>query len=174
VIHLHERDCSVQRRHQKVVEVAPSFGLPDAIVRELCDAAARLAREIRYDNAGTVEFLYDLDRHQWFFIEMNPRIQVEHTVTEVITGLDLVRAQILIAQGHALHSPEVGMPYQTEVPRNGYAIQCRITTEDPENKFMPDYGRIMAYRSPGGFGVRLDGGMGYAGAVITPSTTRCS
>ncbi len=168
VIHLHERDCSVQRRHQKVVEVAPSFGLPDKIVRELCDAAARLAREIRYDNAGTVEFLYDLDRHEWFFIEMNPRIQVEHTVTEVITGLDLVRAQILIAQGHALHSPEVGMPYQTEVPRNGYAIQCRITTEDPENKFMPDYGRIMAYRSPGGFGVRLDGGMGYAGAVITP------
>ncbi len=168
VIHLHERDCSVQRRHQKVVEVAPSFGLPEKIVRELCDAAARLAREIRYDNAGTVEFLYDLDRHEWFFIEMNPRIQVEHTVTEVITGLDLVRAQILIAQGHALHSPEVGMPYQTEIPRNGYAIQCRITTEDPENKFMPDYGRIVAYRSPGGFGVRLDGGMGYAGAVITP------
>jgi pyruvate carboxylase len=168
VIHLHERDCSVQRRHQKVVEVAPSYGLPENVVRELCDAAARLAREIRYDNAGTVEFLYDLDHHQWFFIEMNPRIQVEHTVTEVITGLDLVRAQILIAQGHALHSPEVGMPYQTEVPRNGYAIQCRITTEDPENKFMPDYGRIMAYRSPGGFGVRLDGGMGYSGAVITP------
>ncbi len=168
VIHLHERDCSVQRRHQKVVEVAPSFGLPEKVVRELCDAAARLAREIRYDNAGTVEFLYDLERHEWFFIEMNPRIQVEHTVTEVITGLDLVRAQILIAQGYALHSPEVGMPFQTEVPRNGYAIQCRITTEDPENKFMPDYGRIMAYRSPGGFGVRLDGGMGYAGAVITP------
>ncbi|MGH7958218.1 MAG: pyruvate carboxylase, partial [Opitutaceae bacterium] len=168
VIHLHERDCSVQRRHQKVIEVAPSYGLPEKIVRELCDAAARMGREIRYDNAGTVEFLYDLDRHEWFFIEMNPRIQVEHTVTEVITGLDLVRAQILIAQGHALHSPEVGMPYQTEVARTGYAIQCRITTEDPENKFVPDYGRILAYRSPGGFGVRLDGGMGYAGAVITP------
>jgi pyruvate carboxylase len=168
VIHLHERDCSVQRRHQKVVEVAPSFGLPENIVRELCEAAARMGREIRYDNAGTVEFLYDLDRHEWFFIEMNPRIQVEHTVTEVITGLDLVRAQILIAQGHPLHSPEVGMPRQADIPRNGYAIQCRITTEDPENKFMPDYGRIMAYRSPGGFGVRLDGGMGYAGAVITP------
>src|SRR5687768_2484181 len=168
VIHLHERDCSVQRRHQKVIEIAPSFGLPENVVRELCDAAARMAREIRYDNAGTVEFLYDLDRHEWFFIEMNPRIQVEHTVTEVITGLDLVRAQILIAQGHALHSSEVGMPYQTEIPRNGFAIQCRITTEDPENKFMPDYGRIMAYRSPGGFGVRLDGGMGYSGAVITP------
>ncbi len=168
VIHLHERDCSVQRRHQKVVEVAPSFGLPETVVRELCAAAARIAREIRYDNAGTVEFLYDLDRHEWFFIEMNPRIQVEHTVTEVITGLDLVRAQILIAQGHALHSPEVGMPAQVDIPRNGYAIQCRITTEDPENKFIPDYGRILAYRSPGGFGVRLDGGMGYAGAVITP------
>ncbi len=167
-IHLHERDCSVQRRHQKIVEVAPSFGLPGKVVRELCDAAARMAREIRYDNAGTVEFLYDLDRHEWFFIEMNPRIQVEHTVTEVITGLDLVRAQILIAQGHALHSPEVGMPFQTEIPRNGYAIQCRITTEDPENKFIPDYGRILAYRAPGGFGVRLDGGMGYSGAVITP------
>ncbi len=168
VIHLHERDCSVQRRHQKVVEVAPSFGLPENVVRELCDAAARIAREIRYDNAGTVEFLYDLDRHEWFFIEMNPRIQVEHTVTEVITGLDLVRAQVLIAQGHKLHSPEVGMPQQADIARNGYAIQCRITTEDPENKFIPDYGRILAYRSPGGFGVRLDGGMGYSGAVITP------
>ncbi|MBE7540403.1 MAG: pyruvate carboxylase [Opitutaceae bacterium] len=168
VIHLHERDCSIQRRHQKVVEVAPSYGLPTEVIRELCDAAARIAKEIRYDNAGTIEFLYDLDRHEWFFIEMNPRIQVEHTVTEVITGLDLVRAQILIAQGYSLHSPEVGMPQQSQVPRNGYAIQCRITTEDPENKFVPDYGRILAYRSPGGFGVRLDGAMGFAGAVITP------
>ena len=168
VIHLHERDCSVQRRHQKVIEVAPSYGLPREIISELCEAAARMAREIRYDNAGTIEFLYDLDRDEWFFIEMNPRIQVEHTVTEVVTGLDLVRAQILIAQGHALHSPEVGMPQQADVPCNGFAIQCRITTEDPENKFVPDYGRILAYRSPGGFGVRLDGGMGYAGAVITP------
>lgn len=168
VIHLHERDCSVQRRHQKVVEVAPSYGLPEGVVKELCEAAARMAREIRYDNAGTIEFLYDLDRHEWFFIEMNPRIQVEHTVTEVITGLDLVRSQVLIAQGHSLHSPEVGMPPQEQIPRNGYAIQCRITTEDPENKFIPDYGRLLAYRSPGGFGVRLDGGMGFAGAVITP------
>jgi len=168
VIHLHERDCSVQRRHQKVIEVAPSFGLPETVIRELCDAAARMAREIGYDNAGTIEFLYDLDRHEWFFIEMNPRIQVEHTVTEVITGLDLVRAQILIAQGHELHGPVVGMPRQNEIPRNGYAIQCRVTTEDPENKFMPDYGKILAYRSPGGFGIRLDGGMGYGGAIITP------
>ena len=168
VIHLHERDCSVQRRHQKVIEVAPSFGLPNKVVSELCDAASRMAREIRYDNAGTIEFLYDLDKHEWFFIEMNPRIQVEHTVTEVITGLDLVRAQILIAQGHELHGPGVGMPKQNEIPRNGYAIQCRVTTEDPENKFMPDYGRILAYRSPGGFGIRLDGGMGYSNALITP------
>jgi pyruvate carboxylase len=168
VIHLHERDCSVQRRHQKVIEIAPSFGLPPEVVKELCEAAARMARAVKYDNAGTIEFLYDLDHHEWFFIEMNPRIQVEHTVTEVITGLDLVRAQILIAQGYALHSAEVGMPAQADVPRNGYAIQCRITTEDPENKFIPDYGRILAYRSPGGFGVRLDGAMGFAGAVITP------
>ncbi|HEY6167128.1 MAG TPA: pyruvate carboxylase, partial [Verrucomicrobiae bacterium] len=168
VIHLHERDCSVQRRHQKVVEVAPSYGLPENVIKELCDAAARMAREIRYDNAGTIEFLYDLDTNQWFFIEMNPRIQVEHTVTEVITGLDLVRAQILIAQGHSLYSREVGMPAQGDVARTGYAIQCRVTTEDPENKFMPDYGKLLAYRSPGGFGIRLDGGMGYGGAVITP------
>jgi len=168
VIHLHERDCSVQRRHQKVVEVAPSYGLPPEIITELCAAAVRIAQEIRYDNAGTIEFLYDLDRHEWFFIEMNPRIQVEHTVTEVITGLDLVRAQILIAQGYPLHGPDVGMPTQDKVARNGYAIQCRLTTEDPENKFTPDYGKILAYRSTGGFGIRLDGGMGYAGAVITP------
>src|SRR5438445_4660185 len=130
VIHLHERDCSVQRRHQKVIEIAPSYGLPENIIRELCDAAVRMAREIRYDNAGTIEFLYDLDSHEWFFIEMNPRIQVEHTVTEVITGLDLVRAQIMIAQGHELHGHEVGMPTQENIARNGYAIQCRITTED--------------------------------------------
>ncbi len=168
VIHLHERDCSVQRRYQKVIEVAPSFGLPQSIIKELCEAAVRIAREIRYDNAGTIEFLYDLDKHEWFFIEMNPRIQVEHTVTEVITGLDLVRAQILIAQGYPLHGPEVNMPLQPDIPRNGYAIQCRVTTEDPENKFMPDYGKILAYRSPGGFGIRLDGGMGYGGSIITP------
>ena len=168
VLHLHERDCSVQRRHQKVVEIAPSVGLDDHVRQELCLAAARLAKEINYDNAGTVEFLYDLDRNEWFFIEMNPRIQVEHTVTEVITGIDLVRAQILIAQGHPMFSEGVGLPAQDRVPRQGYAIQARVTTEDPENKFTPDYGKILTYRSAGGFGVRLDGGMGYAGAVITP------
>ncbi len=168
VVHLHERDCSVQRRHQKVVEIAPSVGLDDHMRQELCLAAARMAKEIHYDNAGTVEFLYDLDRHEWFFIEMNPRIQVEHTVTEVITGIDLVRAQILIAQGQSMFSPEVGLPPQDRIPRMGVAVQARITTEDPENKFTPDYGKILTYRSAGGFGVRLDGGMGYAGSVITP------
>ncbi len=168
VMHLHERDCSVQRRHQKVVEIAPSVGLEDRVREELCDAAVRVAKEIGYDNAGTVEFLLDLDTNDWFFIEMNPRIQVEHTVTEVITGIDIVRSQILIAQGAELHGPEVALPRQKDVPRNGYAVQCRITTEDPENKFMPDYGRLVAYRSAAGFGIRLDGGMGDAGSVITP------
>ncbi len=168
MLHLHERDCSVQRRHQKVVEIAPSVGLDDHVRQELCLAAARIAKEIGYDNAGTVEFLYDLDRSEWFFIEMNPRIQVEHTVTEVLTGIDLVRAQILIAQGQPMFGPSVGLPAQDKIPRQGFAVQSRITTEDPENKFMPDYGKILTYRSAGGFGVRLDGGMGYAGAVITP------
>jgi pyruvate carboxylase len=168
VVHLHERDCSIQRRHQKVIEIAPSTGLDETVRVELCEAAVRMARAVNYDNAGTVEFLYDLDRHQWFFIEVNPRIQVEHTVTEVITGIDLVRSQILIAQGFTLHGEEVNLPPQKEIPRIGYAVQCRVTTEDPENKFTPDYGKILTYRSTGGYGVRLDGGMGYAGAVITP------
>jgi pyruvate carboxylase len=167
-LHLHERDCSVQRRHQKVVEIAPSVGLDPKVRSELCAAAVRIAREINYDNAGTVEFLLDLDTNNWFFIEMNPRIQVEHTVTEMITGIDLVRSQILVAQGHSLHGVELDLPLQPDIPRNGFAVQCRITTEDPANKFMPDYGRILTYRSAGGFGVRLDGGMGTAGSVITP------
>ena len=168
VIHLHERDCSVQRRHQKVIEVAPAFALDETVRRDLCEAAVRLGRAVNYDNAGTVEFLYDLDRREWFFIEVNPRIQVEHTVTEVITGVDLVRSQILVAQGRGLDSPEINLPPGREIPRNGCAVQCRVTTEDPENKFTPDYGKILTYRSTGGYGVRLDGGMGYAGAVITP------
>jgi pyruvate carboxylase len=167
-LHLHERDCSVQRRHQKVVEIAPSVGLEPRVRRELCEAAVKIAAKVNYDNAGTVEFLLDLDTHEWFFIEMNPRIQVEHTVTEVITGIDLVRAQILVAQGKQLHDPEVGLPAQQDIPRNGWAVQARITTEDPENKFTPDYGRILTYRSAGGFGIRLDGAMGAAGSVITP------
>ncbi len=168
VLHLHERDCSVQRRHQKVVEIAPSVDLDETVRLELCEAAVRLATDVRYDNAGTVEFLYDIDHKKWFFIEMNPRIQVEHTVTEVITGIDLVRSQILIAQGHTLFGPKTDLPRQNEIPRNGFAVQCRVTTEDPENKFTPDYGKILTYRSAGGFGVRLDGGMGNAGTVITP------
>jgi pyruvate carboxylase len=168
VVHLHERDCSVQRRHQKVIEIAPSIDLDPKVREELCAAAVKLCKEIKYNNAGTVEFLYDQDTREWFFIEMNPRIQVEHTVTEVITGIDLVRSQILIADGKPMHSPEVGIPAQAAIPRNGFAVQARITTEDPENKFQPDYGRILTYRSAGGFGVRLDGGMGYGGSVITP------
>ena len=167
-LHLHERDCSVQRRHQKVVEIAPSVALESRVRRELCDAAVKIATAINYDNAGTVEFLLDLDTNDWFFIEMNPRIQVEHTVTEVITGIDLVRAQVLVSQGHSLFGPELDLPAQADIPRNGYAVQARITTEDPENKFTPDYGRILTYRSAGGFGIRLDGGMGTAGSVITP------
>ena len=168
VVHLHERDCSVQRRHQKVIEIAPSVGLPDEVRRDLCEAAVKIAKSIGYYNAGTVEFLLDLDTHEWFFIEMNPRIQVEHTVTEVITGIDIVRTQCLIAQGHSLFSDEIGMPPQDEVPRNGYAIQARITTEDPEKNFAPDYGKIVNYRSAAGLGIRLDGAMGDTGSVITP------
>ena len=168
VVHLHERDCSVQRRHQKVIEIAPSIHLDKKVQVELCDAAVKLCKEIGYDNAGTVDFLYDQDTKEWFFIEMNPRIQVEHTVTEVITGIDLVRSQILIADGKPMHGEEVGIPAQNDIRRSGFAVQARITTEDPENKFQPDYGRILTYRSAGGFGIRLDGGMGYAGSVITP------
>ncbi len=168
VLHLHERDCSIQRRHQKVVEIAPSVALDDKVRHELCDAAVKIAREIKYDNAGTVEFLLDLDSREWFFIEMNPRIQVEHTVTEVITGIDLVRSQILVAEGFSLFSPEIDLPQQDQIARNGFAVQCRVTTEDPENKFTPDYGKILTYRSAGGFGIRLDGGMGNTGTLITP------
>jgi pyruvate carboxylase len=168
VVHLHERDCSVQRRHQKVIEIAPSVGLPEDVRRDLCEAAVKIAKSIGYYNAGTVEFLLDLDTLEWFFIEMNPRIQVEHTVTEVITGIDIVRTQCLIAQGHSLFSEAIGIPQQEEVPRNGYAIQARITTEDPEKNFAPDYGKIVSYRSAAGLGIRLDGAMGDTGSVITP------
>ena len=168
VLHLHERDCSVQRRHQKVVEIAPSVGLDTRVREELCDAAVRIAQEIGYDNAGTIEFLYNLDTKEWFFIEMNPRIQVEHTVTEQITGIDLVRSQILIAQGAKLQGPELCLPAQKDIPRMGFAVQCRVTTEDPENKFTPNYGKILTFRPAEGFGIRLDAGMGDAGAVITP------
>ncbi len=166
LLHLYERDCSVQRRHQKVVEVAPAANLPASIRGELCDAAVQLARKANYRNAGTVEFLYDVDSQKWYFIEVNPRIQVEHTVTEMVTGIDLVRSQILVAQGHKLHEPPMALPKQENIPLNGAALQCRVTTEDPEKNFAPDYGKISTYRSPAGFGIRLDGGTAYAGAML--------
>jgi pyruvate carboxylase len=166
LLHLYERDCSVQRRHQKVVEVAPAANLPANIRGELCDAAVHLARKANYRNAGTVEFLYDVDSRKWYFIEVNPRIQVEHTVTEMVTGIDLVRSQILVAQGHKLHQPPMALPKQENIPLNGAALQCRVTTEDPEKNFAPDYGKISTYRSPAGFGIRLDGGTAYAGAML--------
>ena len=168
LLHLYERDCSVQRRHQKVVEVAPAANLDRSIRSELCEAAVQLARKAKYSNAGTVEFLYDVDSQKWYFIEVNPRIQVEHTVTEMVTGIDLVRSQILVAQGHRLHEPPLSLAKQECIPLNGAALQCRVTTEDPANNFAPDYGKISTYRSPAGFGIRLDGGTAYAGAMLTP------
>ncbi|HUI73979.1 MAG TPA: biotin carboxylase N-terminal domain-containing protein, partial [Candidatus Acidoferrum sp.] len=157
LLHLYERDCSVQRRHQKVVEVAPAANLPSSVRGELCSAALQIARKANYRNAGTVEFLYDVNTSKWYFIEVNPRIQVEHTVTEMVTGIDLVRAQILVAQGHRLHDETMSLPAQEKVPLYGSALQCRVTTEDPEKNFAPDYGKLSTYRSPAGFGIRLDG-----------------
>ena len=151
LVHLWERDCSVQRRHQKVVEVAPSINLPLELREEICNAAVRLCKAANYRNAGTVEFLLDLDQDEFFFIEVNPRIQVEHTVTEVVTGFDIVKSQILIAQGHKLHEPPINIPQQEKIEPRGYAMQCRITTEDPQNHFIPDYGRLTTYRSAGRF-----------------------
>ena len=168
VIHLYERDCSVQRRQQKVVEVAPAVALDPSIRAALAEAAAKLARYANFYSAGTVEFLVDADSGEWFFIEVNPRIQVEHTVTEKVTGIDLVRAQIQVAQGLELHGAEMNLPPQDKVPLYGYALQCRVTTEDAANNFTPDYGKISTYRSPAGFGIRLDAGSAYNGAVITP------
>ncbi|HEY8666185.1 MAG TPA: pyruvate carboxylase [Tepidisphaeraceae bacterium] len=168
LVHLWERDCSVQRRHQKVVEVAPSIDLPLELRQRICDSAVRLCKGVQYRNAGTVEFLLDIETRQFFFIEVNPRIQVEHTVTEQVTGIDIVKSQILIAQGHKLHEPPINIPPQDKIEVRGVAVQCRVTTEDPENMFIPDYGRLSTYRSAAGFGVRLDGGNGFGGAVITP------
>lgn len=166
ILHLYERDCSIQRRHQKVVEVAPSM-LPEDKRLEICHTALRLMKRVGYINAGTVEFLLGADG-SFYFIEVNPRIQVEHTVTELVTGIDLVQAQILIAQGEPLSSSSIGLQGQDSVVIRGFAIQCRVTTEDPQNQFMPDTGRITAYRTGGGFGVRLDGGNGFSGARILP------
>ena len=168
VMHLGERDCSLQRRYQKVVEFAPAWSVPKATVEALRADAVKIAKHVGYVNAGTVEFLVDKSSGQHYFIEMNPRIQVEHTVTEMVTGIDLVRAQILIAEGYPLSTPEIGLASQDDLRINGYAIQCRVTTEDPSNNFAPDTGKITAYRSGGGFGVRLDGGNAAAGSVISP------
>ncbi len=168
LVHLFERDCSVQRRHQKVVEIAPAPNLPASIRTELCNAAIEIGKQVGYDNAGTVEFLYDVDAAKFYFIEVNPRIQVEHTVTEEVTNIDLVRSQILVAMGHALSDETVGLPLQSEIRTSGFAIQCRVTTEDPENGFRPDYGRISHYRSAAGLGIRLDAGSAFSGAVVNP------
>jgi pyruvate carboxylase len=168
LVHLFERDCSVQRRHQKVVEIAPAPNLDPAVRQALCDAAIQIGRAVRYENAGTVEFLVDRDTNQFYFIEVNPRIQVEHTVTEEVTGIDLVKSQILVAQGMPLADPEIGLPSQDAVKANGFAVQCRVTTEDPTNNFLPDYGRIAHYRSASGMGIRLDAGSAFSGATVNP------
>ena len=165
IIHLFERDCSVQRRHQKVVEVAPCVSMNEQQRQRICDAAVQLMKHVGYVNAGTVEFLVEND--EFYFIEVNPRVQVEHTITEMITDVDIVTTQLLIAQGKDLHK-EIGLPQQSEIKIKGSAIQCRITTEDPLSNFLPDTGKIDTYRSPGGMGVRLDVGNAYAGYIVTP------
>ena len=168
VVHLYERDCSIQRRHQKVVERAPAVFLDDSARAFLCEQGLKIARAANYRNAGTVEFLQDADSGAVYFIEVNPRIQVEHTVTDWVTGIDLVQAQIKIAQGGRIGDVESsGVPAQDDIRLNGHAIQCRVTTEDPENNFTPDFGRLTAYRSASGFGIRLDAGTAFNGALIT-------
>ena len=169
LVHLFERDCTVQRRNQKVVERAPATFFSEEQRRDLCEQALKIGRAVGYLNAGTVEFLQDADSGKFYFIEVNPRVQVEHTVTEAVTGIDIVRAQIRIAEGAVIGEPDSGVPTQENIRLNGYAMQCRVTTEDPENNFIPDYGRVTAYRSPAGFGIRLDAGTAYAGAIITRS-----
>lgn len=168
LVHLFERDCSVQRRHQKVVEIAPAPSLDPGLREALCDAAVAIGRAVHYENAGTVEFLVDADTDQFYFIEVNPRIQVEHTVTEQVTGVDIVKSQILVAQRVPLDDPLIDLPAQESIGTHGYAIQCRVTTEDPSNHFMPDYGRIVHYRSASGMGIRLDAGSAFSGAVVHP------
>ncbi|MBL8849493.1 MAG: pyruvate carboxylase, partial [Planctomycetaceae bacterium] len=168
VVHLHERDCSVQRRHQKVVEIAPAVNLTQSVREALFDAAVAIAKQVNYQNAGTMEFLVDADTDQFYFIECNPRVQVEHTVTEEVTGIDIVRAQILIAQGKKLTDPELDMGDQNLIRPVGFALQCRVTTEDPSNGFVPDYGRISHYRSAAGMGIRLDAGTAFSGAYVQP------
>ncbi|TFB23335.1 pyruvate carboxylase [Filobacillus milosensis] len=166
IVHLYERDCSIQRRHQKVVEIAPSVSLSEQQREEICQSAVQLMESVDYVNAGTVEFL--VTEEGFYFIEVNPRVQVEHTITEMITGVDIVQTQIHIAMGYGLHDSPIDIPLQKNITTHGYAIQSRVTTEDPLNNFMPDTGKIMAYRTGGGFGVRLDAGNGFQGAVISP------
>ena len=167
VVHLFDRDCSVQRRHQKVVEYAPAFTIPDETREKIFDAAIRLCKNVGYVNAGTLEFLVDRDNNP-YFIEMNPRIQVEHTVSEMVTGIDIVQAQIMVAEGYALDSEEIHIKSQEDVTCNGYSIQTRVTSEDPANNFLPDTGEMTVYRSGSGNGIRLDGGCAYVGAVVSP------
>ena len=169
LVHLFERDCTVQRRNQKVVERAPAAFLTDAQRAELCGYALQIGNAVRYRNAGTVEFLQDAETGKFYFIEVNPRIQVEHTVTEAVTNIDLVKAQIRIADGARIGEESSGVPKQEDIHLTSHALQCRVTTEDPENGFAPDYGKITAYRSPAGFGIRLDAGTAYAGAILTRS-----
>ncbi|MEE9375864.1 MAG: pyruvate carboxylase [Rhizobiaceae bacterium] len=166
-VHLFERDCSVQRRNQKVVERAPAPYLSEDQRQELCGYALQIANATNYLGAGTVEFLMDVKTDAFYFIEVNPRVQVEHTVTEEVTGIDIIKAQIHLVDGHKIGTAKSGVPYQKDIKLNGHALQCRITTEDPEQNFIPDYGRITAYRGATGFGIRLDGGTAYSGAVIT-------
>ena len=164
--HLFERDCTVQRRNQKVLERAPAPYLTEAQRQEICELGRKICAHVNYECAGTVEFLMDMDGGQFYFIEVNPRVQVEHTVTEEVTGIDIVQSQILIAEGATL-AEATGAASQAEVKLRGHAIQCRITTEDPQNNFIPDYGRLTAYRAATGAGIRLDGGTAYAGGVVT-------
>jgi pyruvate carboxylase len=168
LVHLCERDCTLQRRHQKIVEIAPAPHLDPKTRQAILDAALAVGRAVGLDNAGTVEFLFDADSGAFYFIEVNPRIQVEHTVTEAVTGFDVVKTQILVAQGRPLSDPEIGLGLQDAVRAHGFAMQCRVTTEDPAKGFTPDYGRISAYRSASGMGIRLDAGTAFGGAVITP------
>jgi pyruvate carboxylase len=168
LVHLFERDCSVQRRHQKVVEIAPAPNLEPSVRHALCESALAIGRTVNYENAGTVEFLVDVDTNNYYFIEVNPRIQVEHTVTEQVTGIDIVKSQLLVAQGAALADPQVGLASQADISTHGFAVQCRVTTEDPTNKFLPDYGRVAHYRSASGMGIRLDAGTAFSGAVVFP------
>lgn len=167
IVHLHERDCSIQRRHQKVIEFTPAFSLSEEKRNAICNDALKIARSVRYRSAGTLEFLVDSSKNH-YFIEMNPRIQVEHTITEMVTGIDIVQSQILIAEGYRLDSKEIGIKSEEDIKPRGYSIQCRITTEDPTNNFAPDTGRIDLYRTGSGNGIRLDGGNGFTGAVISP------